>query len=741
LAGRKTHVGGRGKPLIVVESPAKARTIEKAFGRAYKVAASLGHLRDLPRSQLGVDVSQDFEPRYITVRGRGPVVRGLKALAGKARKVYLAADPDREGEAISWHLAHLLEVDPTAPCRIVFHEITKDAIAEAMRNPRPVDMNLVDAQQARRVLDRLVGYELSPLLWRKVRRGLSAGRVQSVAVRLIHDREEEIRAFSPQEYWTITATLSLDATETSEVFSARFVGLVGESGRIEKEDVPDRTRADAIVGESRTSGWSVLAVKRGTRRRNPPSAFTTSTLQQEAANRLGFTVRKTMAVAQQLYEGLELGEAGPVGLITYMRTDATRVSTSARVQATELVASALGPAYLPARSPRAKQSRLAQGAHEAIRPTEPARPPSAVRSFLTNDQFRLYRLIWERFIASEMAAAVYDTASVDIAAGRWGYRSAGSRLRFPGFLAAASLAGDDGGLVDGGAAAQDDSEQEEALNSGGTAALRAVRKGDEVSLVDLLAERHFTSPPPRYSEATLVKAMEELGIGRPSTYAPTIETILARNYVEKQDGRLVPTRLGEVVTDLLVEHFPGVIDVGFTASLEDQLDEVEDGTLPWRKVVRNFYEPFHEALGLAEKKLGRVEVPEEETGILCETCGRPMVVKYGRYGRFLACSGYPECRRTRPYVLPTGAVCPKCGADVVEKRTRKGRRFYGCIRYPECDFSAWARPTERKCPECGSFLVEAGRRGRSSDGELGVTRLRCPVEGCGYEESAAPGER
>jgi DNA topoisomerase-1 len=755
---RRTASPGSGKPLIIVESPTKARTIERAFGKSYRVAASLGHLRDLPRSQLGVNVEQEFEPKYITVRGRGDVVRELKTAAEKAKKTLLAADPDREGEAISWHLAQLLGLDPTSPCRIVFHEITRDAIAEAIHHPRPVDMNLVDAQQARRVLDRLVGYELSPLLWRKVRRGLSAGRVQSVAVRLVCDREAEVKVFVPQEYWTIGAILSDSEPGPAAPspggprgepigFAARLAGRLVESGQFERVELVQAVGAAKIVEEVRQATWTVLEVKKGARRRNPPAPFTTSSLQQEAAQRLGFSVRRTMVVAQQLYEGVELGEAGSVGLITYMRTDATRVADSARAEARELLMGLLGEDYLPAEPPKHKAGRRAQEAHEAVRPTDPFRTPVQVKAYLSKEQFRLYRLIWERFLASEMTPAVYDTVTAEFAAGSWGFRSSGSELRFSGFLSAYDLAGGDQAQDGGPQLGGDVGDGETSPGDGAaapldTAALRLpeMTQGQRLFLVDLSSEQHFTAPPPRYSEANLVKAMEELGVGRPSTYAPTIETIVSRGYVEKVDGRLVPTPLGEIVTGLLLEHFPDVVDVAFTAGLEDRLDEVEDGALPWRKVVRSFYEPFAAALGKAEAELGRIEVPAEETGLTCDVCGLSMIVKYGRYGRFLACSGYPECRRTRPFVLPTGAVCPKCRAEVVEKRTKRGRRFYGCIRYPECDFSVWSRPTDRSCPECGVFMVVASRSeaGNTAAAEgavpTGSRWLRCANTACGLRE-------
>jgi len=701
-----------------------------------------------------VDVENDFEPRYITVRGRGDVVKELRAAARKAGRVLLATDPDREGEAISWHLVHLLGLDPTRPCRIVFHEITKEAIAQALRSPREIDMNLVDAQQARRILDRLVGYELSPLLWRKVRRGLSAGRVQSVAVKLICDREREIQEFEREEYWTVTAVLARQTEAEgppAPTFEAKLAGRAVGDGKVEKVELGTAGQADEVVrAAGQVTRWLVTRVKRGQRKRRPPAPYTTSTLQQDAGSRLGFSVRKTMVVAQQLYEGVELGREGPVGLITYMRTDATRVARSVRAQVREFIRENLSGQYVPPRPPQHKKGKRAQEAHEAIRPTDPTRMPADVRPYLGDDQFHLYRLIWERFAASEMTPAVYDTVTAEFEAGGWVFRSSGSVLRFPGFLAARDLGRR--GLPEDAADRSEKTgadrpaaggEEGEGPGSGGEettagAVPPELEQGDEVRLVKLVPEQHFTSPPPRYTEAGLVKAMEELGIGRPSTYAPTVETILSRGYVEREGGRLVPTRLGRIVTGLLTEHFGDVIDVEFTAELEEQLDEVEEGRLPWRKVVQRFYEPFASALRKAEDELGRVEVPEEEVGLKCEACGRPMVIKYGRYGRFLACSGYPECRETKPYSVPIGVTCPRCGGEIVEKRTRKGRRFYGCIRYPECDFSVWSRPVNRRCPECGSIMVAAGKAG--GDGQEGVRLVRCTDKECGHVETA-PEER
>jgi DNA topoisomerase-1 len=685
------------KPLIIVESPAKAKTIEKFLGRRYAVRASKGHVRDLPKSQFGVDIEHGFEPRYITIRGKGEVVRELREAVRKADRVYLATDPDREGEAISWHLAQVLGLPEDAPCRIVFHEITKEAVAQALKHARPIDERLVDAQQARRVLDRVVGYKLSPLLWRKIRRGLSAGRVQSVAVRLIVDREEERRAFVPEEYWTVEARLRRrDGTEFTAVHPLPAEGVRG---------LPNGAEAERVVAAARSAPFVVRDVRRRERRRMPPPPFTTSTLQQEAGRRLGYTVRRTMAIAQMLYEGVEVEGEGQVGLVTYIRTDSTRVAEVAAAEARTYIRDRFGPAYAEPAPPRAQRGVGVQDAHEAIRPTSVSRTPEQLKGSLTPEQWKLYRLIWERFVASQMSPARIEQQTADLEVAGHAFRTSGSVVLFPGFLALSSD--------------EDDEER----------AMPALEVGEVLSAVDVTAVQHFTEPPPRYTEALLVKALEERGIGRPSTYAPIIQTIQERGYVRKEDKRLVPTELGELVVSLLKEHFPEVVDPEFTADLEEKLDRIEEGKAEWRSVLAEFYRTFQEALGRAEAEIGSIELAEEETDVVCERCGRRMVVKYGRFGKFLACPGFPECRNTKPYVEPTGAKCPECGGDIVERRTKTGRRFYGCSHYPACSFTTWQRPTTRTCPRCGTFLVERRTRGGTS--------LTCAREGCGYEEVSA----
>ncbi|MBX5476145.1 MAG: type I DNA topoisomerase [Clostridia bacterium] len=682
------------KAIVIVESPAKAKTIEKFLGRKYSVVASMGHVRDLPKSQLGVDIERGFEPRYITIRGKGPVIKKIRDSLKKASGVFLATDPDREGEAISWHLAQLLDLDPRRPLRITFNEITKTAIERAVREPRPIDERLVDAQQARRVLDRLVGYKLSPLLWRKVRGGLSAGRVQSVAVRLIVDREAEIEAFVPQEYWTLDALLRTAAGGAT--FSARYLG-VGD----EKRELPDRTAVEEILRQVEGAAFRVVSVQKRERHRNPAPAFTTSTLQQEASRKLGFTAQRTMRIAQQLYEGLEVPGEGLVGLVTYIRTDSTRISQEAQAEAQEYIRGQWGEAY----SQRRAGGGGAQDAHEAIRPTRTARHPDAVKASLTRDQYRLYRLIWERFVASQMAPAVYDAVSVDIDAGGHRFRATGSTLKFAGFMVLYTEGRDE----DGG---------EE-----GDTRLPELAQGQPLELVELRPEQHFTQPPPRYTEAMLVRALEEKGIGRPSTYAPIIETIQQRGYVYREDKRFRPTELGIVVTGLLKEYFPEVVDVEFTAAMEANLDKIEAGEADWREVVAGFYQRFAEELDKAEDSIGRVELTPEVTDETCDKCGRPMVVKHGRFGPFLACSGYPECQNTRPIVEKVGVACPECGGDLVQRRSRKGRVFYGCANYPKCTFVLWDKPTGQACPACGSLLVE--KRARGGGRYVACSRKEC----------------
>ncbi|MDI3269209.1 MAG: type I DNA topoisomerase [Bacillota bacterium] len=670
------------RPLVIVESPAKARTIEKFFQRRVKVVASMGHIRDLPKSQLGVDVKKGFQPRYITIRGKGPLVKKLKEEAKKAGKVYLATDPDREGEAISWHLTQVLDLAPDEPLRLTFHEITKPALEKAMAHPRPIDMHLVDAQQARRILDRLVGYELSPLLWRKVRGGLSAGRVQSVAVRLIVEREREIEAFRPEEYWTLDAEL-----KTGEhVFRARYQGEGPE-----KERLPSRETALSVMEACAGQTFWVREVKKGQRQRQSPLPFTTSTLQQEASRQLGFTAQRTMRVAQELYEGLSVGDLGHGGLITYMRTDSTRVAKEAQDAAEGEVVSRFGKEYVRLRA----GGRGAQDAHEAIRPTHVDLDPDSIKEHLSRDQYRLYQLIYRRFLASQMAPARYHTVQVTLEAGTTGhfFRASGSLLVFPGFLALY----------------QEGKEEEEKDEEEG--ALPPLEEGEGLALLDFYPEQHFTQPPPRYTEASLIKALEEKGIGRPSTYAPIVETIQKRGYVVKEQKRFMPTELGQVVTEILEEHFPRIVDVDFTAHMENLLDQVEEGKVSWQKLLEDFYEGFAEDLRKAETAIEKVQLQEEMTDEVCPRCGRPMVVKYGRFGPFLACSGYPECQETRPLVVKTGVACPRCGGDIVEKRSRKGRIFYGCSNYPACDFVLWDRPTHETCPVCGSIMVEKRGRG------------------------------
>lgn len=677
-------MGGKSlnKVLVVVESPAKAKTIEKFLGKTYSVKASMGHLRDLPKSQFGVDVDADFTPKYINIRGKGDIIKQLKEEAKKASKVYLATDPDREGEAIAWHLAYLLNITTDSACRITFNEITKTVIKDAVKKARPINLPQVDAQQARRILDRIVGYKLSPLLWRKVRKGLSAGRVQSVAVRLICDREREITAFVSQEYWTISARLRAQAK--SALFDAELTHVDGKKPEISAEQ-----QAVEIVNEASGQSWIVKDIKQRERRRNPSAPFTTSSLQQDAFRKLGFTSRKTMMLAQQLYEGLDIGAAGSVGLITYMRTDSTRVSVSAQEEARKVIIETMGERYAPEKAPVYLAGKKSQDAHEAIRPTDVTLSPNAIAAHLTRDQLNLYTLIWQRFLASQMSAAVYDTLTVDIAVGRFSFRATGSRMKFPGFLSIYTEGKED----------NDNNNEKDIV-------LPELTIGQELKLYKVLPKQHFTEPPPRYSEATLVKTLEEKEIGRPSTYSPIVETILARGYVEKYEKRLHPTELGFVVVDLLKEYFPDIVDVTFTAGMEGKLDAVADGELSPVQLLRDFYQPFIQNLTQAEEEIGHVELPVEVSDIACEQCGKMMVVKKGRYGSFLACPGFPACRNTKPIVKETGVACPLCGGGVVERKTRRGKVFYGCQNYPECNFVTWDAPLSASCAECRSFMVE-----------------------------------
>jgi DNA topoisomerase-1 len=699
----KKRKARKGK-LVIVESPAKARTVGKFLGKGYTVKASVGHVRDLLRSQLSVDVENGFTPKYRVPNEKREVVKELKSDVAKAEEVYLATDPDREGEAIAWHLIEAADIEKKRARRVVFHEITKDAVAEAFANPRDIDMKRVDAQQARRILDRLVGYQISPLLWRKVRNRTSAGRVQSVALRLIVEREQEIADFDPVEYWSIEADLAkteqaAPSTRLEErLFRAKLAQIRGE-----KADLKNKPETQAVVDELEKSSYVVEQVKKGERRRRPTAPFTTSTLQQEASRRLGFGARKTMSIAQQLYEGIELEGEGTVGLITYMRTDSTNVSQLAQNEARDFIAERYGQELLPSEPPVYKtKSKGAQEAHEAIRPTSVWREPNKIKSHLSRDQLRLYTLIWQRFVASQMANAIYDTMSVTVGAGpepveagQWPYllRASGSRLRFRGFLTVYEEARD---------------EDTEPDTSEGVI-LPELAEGETLDLIKLLPEQHFTQPPPRYTEASLVKALEEYGIGRPSTYAPILSTIQQRGYVERTDKRLYPTEVGGIVNDLLVEFFPDIINVQFTSQMEDDLDRIANGELKWVPVLNDFYGPFSKAMAHAEANMPEVDVADQPTGEMCEKCGHPMIMKFGRYGKFEACSNFPECRNTKPHLIKLGIACPNDGGEIVERRTRKGRVFYGCANYPECEWSSWKKPLPVPCPNCQGMLVEKNR--------------------------------
>lgn len=714
--------------LVIVESPAKAKTISKFLGRGYRVLASVGHVRDLPKSQFGVDVSANFTPRYITIRGKGKVIKELKEAARNSSRVLLATDPDREGEAISWHLAQVLGLDEDAPCRIEFHEITRSAVKESLKHVRPINDDLVNAQQARRILDRVVGYELSPFLWQKVRRGLSAGRVQSAALRIICDREREIRAFRPEEYWTIDAVLRThDTGSRVAAASTSFVARVVRKDK-HKLKLSSQADADAAVRELAEETYQVLEIQRRERRRSAAPPFTTSSLQQEAWRKLGFSASRTMRLAQELYEGLEVGAEGPVGLITYIRTDSVRVATEAQLQAREFIAANYGAQYVPTSLPVYRSKKGAQQAHEAIRPTSVNRTPESLKPYLKRDQLRLYRLVWERFVASQMTPAVFDTVTVDVTAGSYLLRANGATLKFAGFMRLYVEGQDESVSADDESAKEKDAGNgTDRLGQDKEQQLPPLNVGDPLYLEKLKPEQHFTQPPPRFTEASLIRTLEELGIGRPSTYAPTVATLKERDYVKLIDKHLEPTELGFVVVDLLSEHFPDIVDPKFTAQMEDQLDRVEEGNEDWVSVVRAFYEPFETSLAAAKKTVGRVELPVEETDVVCEQCGRKMVIKHGRYGRFLACPGYPECKNTKPLLKETGAHCPECGGRVVERRSKKGRVFYGCENYPRCEFTTWYQPAGKECPQCGKFLVRKRSRGRGEE-------LVCVDEKCDYKE-------
>jgi len=687
--------------LVIVESPAKAKTIKKYLGGNYEVIASMGHIRDLPKSKLGVDIEHGFAPLYMDIKGKEELIKELQKEAKKSEKIYLATDPDREGEAISWHLAQLLNLDLNEENRVAFNEITKSGIEAGMSNPRKININLVNAQQARRILDRIVGYKLSPFLWKKVRRGLSAGRVQSVAVRLIVDRENEIRNFVPQEYWSIDAKLT--APSSRKVFQAKFSGIDGK-----KVEIPNKEKADEILERIKDAKFVVTGIKKSVHRKTPAAPFTTSTMQQEASRRLGFQARRTMKAAQELYEGVEVKGMGAVGLITYMRTDSLRISEEARAAAYKFIEEKYGKNYIPD-SPRIFKSKSnAQDAHEAIRPSMPEITPDMVKDSLTSDQYKLYKLIWERFIASQMANALLDTVSVDIDANGCNFKASGYSVKFDGFTALYEEAKD-----------EDDEEGTE---------LPPIEKGDVLKVKALDGNQHFTQPPARFTEASLIKTLEENGIGRPSTYAPTITTIISRLYVEREGKQLKPTALGEVTTDLMKQHFKNIVDVKFTAKMETDLDEVELGKKDWVNTLDEFYGDFSKILSTAEEAMDgkRVKVPDEETDVVCELCGRKMVIKIGRFGKFLACPGFPECKNTKKLVQETGGLCPLCGGKVLQKKSKKGKKYFGCEKNPECSFMTWNTPTAEKCPSCGSTLFKKGGR---------AGKLVCEKPGCGYERS------
>lgn len=680
------------KYLVIVESPAKVKTIKKFLGSNYEVMASQGHVRDLPKSQMGVDVEHDFEPKYITIRGKGEILAALRKEVKKADKVYLATDPDREGEAISWHLSKALKLEDKDIYRITFNEITKTAVKAAIKDARKIDMNLVDAQQARRVLDRVVGYSISPVLWAKIKRGLSAGRVQSVALRIICDRENEIDAFIPDEYWTMDATLKVKGEKKPIV--ARFHGDV--NGKI---DIKNKEQMETIKKEVENSTFAVDSVKKGEKVKKAPLPFTTSTLQQEASKTLNFATAKTMRIAQQLYEGVDVEGRGTIGVITYLRTDSTRVADEAKEASEQYIAANYGEKYLPHSGLRKKDDKKIQDAHEAIRPTDIALTPVMIKDSLSRDQFRLYQLIWKRFTASQMAEAIYETTSVKIAAGDYRFSIAASKITFDGFMSVYR--------------SDDDKDEPNAL-------VKGIDEDSQLTLEGVEGVQHFTQPPAHFTEASLVKALEELGIGRPSTYAPTISTIIARHYIAKEQKNLYVTELGRAVDDAMIKAFPQIVDVNFTANMESLLDGVADGDVKWKEIIKNFYPDLKESVDSAEKELENVKIEDEVTDVICDKCGRNMVIKYGPHGKFLGCPGFPECHNTKPYLEKIGVKCPKCGKDIILKKTKKGRMFYGCEGYPECDFMTWQRPSDKKCPKCGGYMLIKGNK------------LVCGDENCGY---------
>ena len=694
------------KYLVIVESPAKAKTIKKYLGNDYKISASMGHIRDLPQSHLGVDVKNDFDPMYIIIAGKSTLIKELKADAEKVDKIYLATDPDREGEAISWHLSNILKIDPATDCRITFNEITKNAVVNAVKQPRPIDMNLVDAQQARRILDRIVGYEISPVLWKKIRKGLSAGRVQSVATRIICDRETEIEKFIPKEYWSIDTQFK---KEDGLIFSARYHGRNGK-----KQEINNKKESDEILALLKDSGFIVSNVKKREKKRNPSPPFITSTLQQEASRKLGYSAQKTMMIAQQLYEGVDIGSEGSVGLITYMRTDSVRISEDALKEARDYISSHFGNDYLPSKPRYFKTKSAAQDAHEAIRPSYAARDSESLKEWLSTDQQKLYKLIWDRFLASQMEPAIFDTISVEIQGNPktldgktvLNLRASGSKLVFKGFMAL---------YVEG----KDDEENETSQM------LPSINKDENLALVNTDPNQHFTEPPARYTEATLVKALEEKGIGRPSTYAPTISTIINRGYVERNKKQLAPTDLGKIVNQLMVANFADIVNVNFTADMENRLDKVEEGNIQWKNVLREFYEPFKETVKKAET-ISKIEMPVEVSDEVCDKCGKQMVIKVGRFGKFLACPGFPECKNTKPFLDEAGVKCPKCSGRVIYRKTKRNRKYLGCENYPKCDFMTWDMPSDKTCPKCSSFLTQKSKGN--------IITYKCSNTECDYLE-------
>lgn len=685
------------KNLVIVESPAKAKTIGKFLGKKYKVKASVGHIRDLPKSSLGIDIENNFTPKYITIRGKGPIVQELKKEAKRSDKVYLATDPDREGEAISWHLAYILGINDKEPIRIEFHEITKDAIQKAIKKPRAIDKNLVDAQQARRILDRLVGYKISPLLWKKIKKGLSAGRVQSVAVKLICDREKEIKNFKPEEYWSINAFLEKDGI----VFESSFYGIYND-GKEEKVELLDKKEVDRVLSSLDKGNFTVLEVKKGSKKKNPYAPYTTSTLQQDASRKLGFTAKKTMRIAQELYEGVDIKGEGTVGLITYIRTDSMRISNEAINLTKSYIINEFGKEYTNGGKNYNNKKKETQDAHECIRPTSVNRIPSQIRDSLTKEQYMLYELIWKRFVSSQMSPANYDTISVKLLSNGYLFKASGSKLKFNGFLKVYT--------------SEDNEDRDYEIP--------LLEEGEKVQVKEIKPNQHFTQPPPRYTEASLIKTMEELGIGRPSTYSPTISTILNRGYVVIKNKSFEPTELGILVNNLLEEYFKDIVDEKFTAELEENLDMIAEGEYEWKAIVSDFYSQFEKVLKKAEEEISKIEIEEEVSDEICDKCGRRMVIKHGRYGKFLACPGYPECKNTKPILDEIGVKCPLCGGNIVRRKSGRGRNFYGCSNYPQCNFVSWDEPIEEKCPNCGGLLTKKITK-------KGIT-IKCMDKECGY---------